>query len=78
MTANQLRRNKMHNKRNEKVMRKMFKKQSCDITDNIDKFIKTRNNIKIGLESEVSVFREDISIDELGQIRNEIIKEVEN
>ena len=78
MTANQLRRNKMHNKRNEKVIRKMFKKQSCDITDNIDKFIKTRNNIKIGLESEVSVFREDISIDELGQIRNEIIKEVEN
>lgn len=68
----------MHNERNEQAMRKMFKKQSCDIADNIGRFVKSGNGIKVGFESEISIFNKSIPVDDLGEIRNVILEEAGN
>lgn len=64
----------MHNEINEKLMGEMFKKQARSIMDNADNFVKHEENIKIGLESEISVFKDGFSVNELGQVRNEILE----
>lgn len=64
----------MHNEENEKLMREMFKKQACVIADSADRFAKCERGIKIGFESEVSVFKDGLSANELGQTRNEILE----
>lgn len=66
----------MHDEKKEEVMKTMFEKQANIIINNQDVFKKGNGNVKIGFESEVSLFNEDASVFEIGQARDKILQVV--
>jgi len=66
----------MHDERKEKLMKEMFKKQADVIINHQETYDKANGCIKIGFESEFSVFSEDASVSEMGQTRDSILQTV--
>lgn len=66
----------MLNCEKEKAMKKMFEKQASMIINNQDIFRKNGDNVRIGFESEVSLFNEGASVFETGQARDKVLQAV--
>lgn len=63
-------------KKQEQEMLAAFREQARNIILSQDKFVKNNNTLRVGFESEVAIYKENLALRDIERIRNKIIQEV--